>query len=235
MKKFIGFIGIVLLLSGCAEHSTVSKNFTESIKTKKTATLVAPDTHIVEVAVGGDIVEHEVESKKGSQYFLTELQKQLSNYYIVKNISESYCPLTKTDIGNNENNCSKMVLDLRQLGKNFETLSDSHKVYAKALDLPKNTDITIYLYALEPNRSVGSKVASGLFTAALAVATAGTFTTVASAMEDTVYMVMIDNKTKELLWYDKQIGGSIDLDEKDEVAESIQGFVKNIKLYRKKQ
>jgi len=40
------------------------------------------------------------------------------------------------------------------------------------------------------------------------------------AMEDTD---MIDNK---------QIGGSIDLDDKDEVAESIQKFVKNIKVYR---
>jgi len=231
MKKIIGFIGIVLLL-GCAEHSTVSKNFKESIKTKKTVTLVTPDTHIVEVSVGGDIVEHESESKKGSQYFLTELQKQLSNYYIVKNISESYCPLAKTDIGNNENNCSEMVLDLRKLSKKFETVSHNHKVYVKALNLSKSTDTTLYLYALEPNRSVGSKVASGLFTAALAVATAGTFTTVASAMEDTVYMVMIDNKTKEVLWYDKQIGGSIDLDDKDEVAESIQKFVKNIKVYR---
>ena len=231
MKKIIGFISIVLLLSGCAQHSSVSKNFKESIKTKKTVTLVTPDTHIVEIAIGGDITENELESNTASKYFLEALKKQLSKNFIVQNVSESYCPVGKTDTGNNESSCSKMILDLRKLNKKFATVSNSRKTYVEALTLSKSTDITIYLYALEANKTVGAKMASGLFTVALAVATAGTFTTV-SNLQDNVYMVIIDNKTKEVLWYDHQIGESIDIDDKNEVVESIKLFSKNIQVHK---
>lgn len=233
----VGLTFVAFILGGCGVTPySASNTFAKSIKEDKkmTATLVVPDTHVVEMSFSGKALEKYAESQKASNIFSRQARVSLASYFQIKSIKGSLCPMIKTDTNSSAKVCSSNMRNLRQIFEKSLRLDRKNKVYARNITLNRKTDVTIYLYAVEPTRTTEAKVASGLLTVALAVATGGAATVVHMGYHDTLRMVVINNRTKEVIWQDTIIT-QVDIDEPHKVAKNFKTFTDNLKKFKASQ
>lgn len=221
MIKSIFLVMSILILGGCSPKiAKVNPNFKAKLQANKrlNVSLIRPDTHVLEVGFSEN-KEDKKANEKASKIFIEAFQQSFAQYFVVKNIIDDECLEVVNKNQKNESKCSPLLTNLRELVPQFD-----HK-YTKA-KLSDTYDITVYIYAMEPTRSAG-EVTKDLIVGTAMMALTGS--TLMNSYHDTLKLVIIDNHTNKILWTDSLVGGSFDIDNKQEMLEQFFKLKNNFK------
>ena len=222
-KNKVLLLSIMLLAifySGCTPKVyKVNPKFTEVLKKKRKVTLIVPDVHKVELGLT-NTVELSHETEEAVKNFTDVSKEVFSKSFNFSEIKGEHCPLIVTDKNETNETCLPEIFTLRSIGDKIEgTLSDNNhtidNIVISDMNLSNTTDLTFYLFALEPNRTAAEatkdvlvSTAFGLLFGVMPVKT----------VRDTLFIAIFDNKTNQMLWYDT-VFGKIDINDKELIQE----------------
>ena len=234
-QSYIIMAILLFVLSGCANY-IVNDSLKPKLQGKKvTATLIKPDTHVITID-GNRTRELADDSKKASAIFESAVKREFADTVYINGVSGRYCPLIATDEGLDSNSCPLLIKSLREAydkATRYPKYVNSKKLNGLKVygGVPASGDISLYFFAVEPTRSAGEATKDFMVSLIIGALTGYAPT---RSYTDKVVLMVIDNKTSEVLWLDTVTGGDIDLDEQSDVDDAVKKLAKNFKEYLSK-
>jgi hypothetical protein len=231
--KYLIIVSFIFIITACAPGYMSNDNFKKRFgnSNKITATIIKPDAHVITID-GNKTRELSIKSQVASRNIERSLRANLPKKIYVTGTTGTTCPYIQNDNGLDDNSCSLLIKSLREA---YEKATKYPK-YAggkslKGLYLYKgylpSTNISIYTLAIEPTRSAGELTKDVLISVVV-----GALTGImpSKSYTDKIVMIVVDNKTKEILWL-SSVAGDIDLEDQKEVDEKIKELSESLKKY----
>ena len=231
----------LLILTGCSTKQNIVETHSSTTKDKIflgkfSASVIVPDVHIY--SPGGLITSREeiiTENIHASNLFENEIRNTIGRDINIKNKINDKCIYFAK---NTAETCHyPLIKELRESLKNIATNSNS-SLNIKS-PLPSNTDLTIYTFSVSSKKSIDYAIA-----AIFATIVSGNFTYIEGSdgareytrdakkyyslrKQDITGLLIIDNKTKMIVWYSIFAGYAHDITNPNNVKKIFTNYLTN--------
>ena len=231
-KNKVLLLSVILLAifySGCTPKLyKVNPKFAEILTKKREITLIVPDVHKVELGLM-DTVELSNQTEEAVKIFTDVSKEVFSQTFTFSEIKGEHCPFIVTDKNETNATCVSEIFTFRNIGDKIESkLADNNhtmnNIVVSDINLSNKTDLTFYIFALEPTRTAAEatkdilvSTAFGLLFGVMPVKT----------VRDTLLIAILDNKTNKMLWYGTVLGET-DINDKEVIRERMLTLYENM-------